>query len=163
LHVRNTTSALLRHRNFRRKIEMIRLTKEEILEHYERQREPKLFIQFDGKDLREGGGDSSRPDDGLGIEKRCTYELMKGADVSILINPKILKETALTLLNKIIKEIETDNLIFKTAKDELKQCEEIKEFFTSLQKEYPVNDLQYLVDLIKENKKQYVFDCREIF
>ncbi len=86
-------------------------SKSELLAHYAT-REPKLFYQYDGfvvgKDSRD---DVMRPDaDGDSLWGGQTHELMYGADMRCLINPKASKEDILRLLKKITEWVEGDGL-----------------------------------------------------
>jgi hypothetical protein len=78
-------------------------TKEELLKHYE-QRKPRPFIQFDGFDPLE----DAPSDAGPRIVRTETWELMHGADVRILINPRIDRDKVLEILDHLIARVRRD-------------------------------------------------------
>jgi hypothetical protein len=82
--------------------EQLKQAKQAMLLKYS-DREPKAFHQYDGFDLGESGGDYVMQPDVLGhcLMYRQNFELMRGAEVRVLIPPEVAKETALILLLKI--------------------------------------------------------------
>ncbi len=83
-------------------------TQEKLLEKY-RSREPKLFVQIDGVQVRDNEDNLMQPDDdGFWFQARSTYELMDRTDVRILIHPKIDRRDALRMLKKMIDKVEHD-------------------------------------------------------
>ncbi len=95
--------------------------KEDLLEKYG-QKEPKLFIQYDGLDLQSGGNSIVCPDkEGHSFLWGLTYELMDGANVRILIQPGTPKETVLVLLDKMRNNLKNYDDWQAKAKDELRQ------------------------------------------
>jgi hypothetical protein len=70
-------------------------TKQQLLDHYA-EHDPQAFIQLDGFDRP---GDSySDPDTGLGLFRGYTWELIDGADVRILIRPRVGRQRVLEML-----------------------------------------------------------------
>jgi hypothetical protein len=78
---------------------MKRPTKEELLDKYSRYPEPKAFIQFDGFDCP--GDCLADPETGLALFRGETYELMNGAAVRILVDPRTDRDT----VRRIVREL----------------------------------------------------------
>lgn len=123
--------------------------KEELLEHY-KQKEPNLFVQYDGFDFTDSGGDDfMKPDeDGHCLFSTMTYELMSGAaNVRVLITPQTPKETILKLLDKIKLGIKSD--LSKEVEKSNKLREAEGELLKIFENGYTQHDIEYLFDSIK--------------
>jgi hypothetical protein len=84
-------------------------TKQELLDHYAR-REPQAFMQLDGFDCP---GDSfSDPETGLALSGTETWELMRGADVRILVKAEADREKVLRILREMVDWVEKSKNIF---------------------------------------------------
>lgn len=84
---------------------MYNSSKKKLLKHYE-SNEPKLFIQYQGyADQGEEDPYQGIDKDGHSLCKQLTHELMLCGKVSVFIDPKVSKESALLLLSKITEWI----------------------------------------------------------
>jgi hypothetical protein len=81
-------------------------SKSELLAHYAAFEEPNKFIQFDGFDWP--GDCMANPETGLALFHGETHELMHGADVRILVNPRTDREKVLQILYGLVAWIERD-------------------------------------------------------
>ncbi len=145
-------------------------TKTDLLKKYE-QKKPNLFIQYDVFDCSNNLGAQQYLEEIEGkrldidkhlLETGLTYELMRGSDVRVLINPETSKETVLMLLDKIKDRIKENEDWQIGATEELNKFNKLKELESTLKNltsedGYTVNDIEYLFDSIKvmrDKKKQ---------
>lgn len=85
-------------------------TKDQLLTKY-RDREPKLFVQYDGfNPPTHVCGDDGIDSDGHEIWGGLTYELMHGAQVRVLVEPMAANGDVVVLLRKIADWIERDGV-----------------------------------------------------
>jgi hypothetical protein len=82
--------------------------KAELIEKYQA-REPRLFVRVDALKTT-GDGDNLMPPDGDGFwfQARPSRELIDGADITLLIDPRTDRKDAISMLKKIAIKIEED-------------------------------------------------------
>ena len=137
---------------------MRRLTKKELLERYQG-REPRLYIQIDAVKANGNEDNLMPPDkDGFWFQARHTFELMDGADVSVLVNPRTDRKDAVEMLKKVVIKMDRDwSRLLDEAKDELATAHGIEGIVESLIRirGFQMNDFEQLVKAAKErfNKK----------
>ncbi len=146
-------------------------TKAGLLEKYE-QKEPNLFIQYDGYDysnnldaqqhLEEIVGKSLDIDKHF-LEANLAYELMWPADIRIFINPEVSTGVVLKLLDKIKNRIKKNKDCKIGVTGELCKFNTLKELESTLKRltsenGYTLDDIEYLYDSIKvmRDKKRQV-------
>ncbi len=137
-------------------------TKADLLKKYE-QKKPNLFIQYDGCDYSNNLDAQQYMEEIAGkrldidkhfLEASLTYELMRGSDVKVLINPETSKETVLMLLDKIKDRIKENEDWQIGATEELNKFNKLKELESTLKKltsedGYTLDDIEYLFNSIK--------------
>ena len=128
-------------------------TKKELLDKYE-SREPKLFVQIDA--IRTSGDEDNlmQPDsDGFWFQARHTYELMDGADVRVLVNPKTDQKEVVLMLKKMVDKIGKDwPRLLEEAGDELETSHSINGIAESLirLRGFELNDFEGLIRVARE-------------
>jgi hypothetical protein len=133
--------------------------KKELLEKYQA-REPKLFVQIDAFRTPGNEGNLIQPDeDGFWFQARPTYELMDGAEITILINPKTDQKDIPLMLKKIADRIDRDwSPLLEEARGELAHAHGVEGIAESLIRirGFQMNDFEKLVQVAKEklNKKK---------
>lgn len=132
---------------------MRRLTKKELLERYQG-REPRLYIQIDAVKAN-GNEDNLMPpdEDGFWFQARHTYELMDGADISVLVNPRTDRKDVVGMLKKVVTKMDRDwSHLLDEAKDELATAHGIEGIVESLIRirGFQMSDFEQLVKAAKE-------------
>ena len=132
---------------------MRRLTKKELLERYQA-REPRLYIQIDAVKTI-GNEDNLMPpdEDGFWFQARHTYELMDGADISVLVNPRTDRKDVVGMLKKVIIKMDQDwSYLLDEAKDELATAHGVEGIVESLIRirGFQLNDFEQLIKAAKE-------------
>jgi hypothetical protein len=92
-----------------------RKTKDEILQHYAT-KEPKRFVEYDAFDWPDSSDffghyiwptvSDPGPEAGPCLASRVTWELMRGAQVRVLIDPEADRDTICRLLRRVLIDIE---------------------------------------------------------
>jgi hypothetical protein len=132
---------------------MRRLTKKELLERYQA-REPRLYIQIDAVKTI-GNEDNLMPpdEDGFWFQARHTYELMDGADISVLVNPRTDRKDVVGMLKKLIIKMDQDwSYLLDEAKDELATAQGVEGIVESLIRirGFQLNDFERLAQAARE-------------
>ena len=132
---------------------MRRLTKKELLERYQA-REPRLYIQIDAVKTI-GNEDNLMPpdEDGFWFQARHTYELMDGADISVLVNPRTDRKDVVGMLKKLIIKMDQDwSYLFDEAKDELATAHGVEGIVESLIRirGFQLSDFEKLIQAARE-------------
>ena len=132
---------------------MKRLTKKELLERYQA-REPRLFVQIDAVKTV-GNEDNLMPpdEDGFWFQARHTYELMDGADISVLVNPRTDRKDVVGMLKKLIIKMDQDwSYLLDEAKDELATAHGVEGIVESLIRirGFQLNDFERLAQAARE-------------
>ena len=132
---------------------MRRLTKKELLERYQA-REPRLFVQIDAVKTV-GNEDNLMPpdEDGFWFQARHTYELMDGADISVLVNPRTDRKDVVGMLKKLIIKMDQDwSYLFDEAKDELATAHGVEGIVESLIRirGFQLSDFEKLIQAARE-------------
>ena len=132
---------------------MRRLTKKELLERYQA-REPRLYIQIDAVKTI-GNEDNLMPpdEDGFWFQARHTYELMDGADISVLVNPGTDRKDVVGMLKKVIIKMDQDwSYLLDEAKDELATAHGVEGIVESLIRirGFQLNDFEQLIQAARE-------------
>ena len=132
---------------------MRRLTKKELLERYQA-REPRLYIQIDAVKTI-GNEDNLMPpdEDGFWFQARHTYELMDGADISVLVNPRTDRKDVVGMLKKLIIKMDQDwSYLLDEAKDELATAHGVEGIVESLIRirGFQLNDFERLAQAARE-------------
>ena len=132
---------------------MRRLTKKELLERYQA-REPRLFVQIDAVKTV-GNEDNLMPpdEDGFWFQARHTYELMDGADIIVLVNPRTDRKDVVGMLKKLIIKMDQDwSYLFDEAKDELATAHGVEGIVESLIRirGFQLNDFERLAQAARE-------------
>jgi len=132
---------------------MRRLTKKELLERYQA-REPRLYIQIDAVKTI-GNEDNLMPpdEDGFWFQARHTYELMDGADIIVLVNPRTDRKDVVGMLKKLIIKMDQDwSYLFDEAKDELATAHGVEGIVESLIRirGFQLNDFERLAQAARE-------------
>ena len=146
-------------------------TKKEIMRKYE-QGEPKLFIQYSAWDRSNADTQvleelyrEELDRDKHCLEEELVYELMRGADIRILVNPKASKNSVLQLLGKIMNRIKEDDRCRLAAKDELRKITKLKEIEGEMQEvseNEDLEDVEYLfasINEILDKKREEIADA----
>jgi len=132
---------------------MRRLTKKELLERYQA-REPRLYIQIDAVKTI-GNEDNLMPpdEDGFWFQARHTYELMDGADISVLVNPGTDRKDVVGMLKKLIIKMDQDwSYLLDEAKDELATAQGVEGIVESLIRirGFQLSDFEKLIQAARE-------------
>ena len=132
---------------------MRRLTKKELLERYQA-REPRLFVQIDAVKTV-GNEDNLMPpdEDGFWFQARHTYELMDGADISVLVNPRTDRKDVVGMLKKLIIKMDQDwSYLLDEAKDELATAHGVEGIVESLIRirGFQLNDFERLAQAARK-------------
>jgi hypothetical protein len=132
---------------------MRRLTKKELLERYQA-REPRLFVQIDAVKTV-GNEDNLMPpdEDGFWFQARHTYELMDGADISVLVNPRTDRKDVVGMLKKLIIKMDQDwSYLLDEAKDELATAQGVEGIVESLIRirGFQLSDFEKLIQAARE-------------
>ncbi len=128
-------------------------TKKELIEKYET-REPKLFVQIDAFKMA-GSEDNLMPpdEDGFWLQARPSYELMDGADISLLIDPRTDRKDVVSMLKKMAIKMEEDwSHLLEEARDELSTAQGTEGIVESLIRirGFQLGDFEKLVEAAKE-------------
>ncbi len=108
-------------------------TKTELIEKYQA-REPRLFVRVDALKTT-GDGDNLMPPDGDGFwfQARPSRELIDGADIVLLVDPRTNRKDAVSMLKKIAAKMEGDwSHLLEETKDELSTAHGIEGIAESL-------------------------------
>jgi len=152
-------------------------TKAGILKKQEMEK-PELFIEYSANDYSTAeSGDKDiieqKLEDfyGLRLDKdmhcvaeELVYELIRDADIKVLVNPKMSKDSVLQLLDKIMNRIKADDRYRLAAKEELRKITKLREIESELQnisENEDLEDVEYLLATIKEmvhKKKEKIMD-----
>jgi hypothetical protein len=128
-------------------------TKKELIEKYQT-REPKLFVQVDAFKTLGNEGNLMPPDeDGFWFQARPSYELMDGADITVLINPKTDRKDAVLMLEKMAGKMDREwSRLLEEARSELTTTHGIEGIVESLIRirGFQLNDFETLVRVAKE-------------
>ncbi len=132
---------------------MRRLTKKELLERYQA-REPRLYIQIDAVKTI-GNEDNLMPpdEDGFWFQARHTYELMDGADISVLVDPRTDRKDVVGMLKKLIIKMDQDwSYLLDEAQDELATAHGVEGIVESLIRirGFQLNDFERLAQAARE-------------
>jgi hypothetical protein len=132
---------------------MRRLTKKELLERYQA-REPRLYIQIDAVKTI-GNEDNLMPpdEDGFWFQARHTYELMDGADISVLVNPRTDRKDVVGMLKKVIIKMDQDwSYLLDEAKNELATAHGVEGIVESLIRirGFQLSDFEKLIQAARE-------------
>jgi hypothetical protein len=132
---------------------MGRPTKKELIEKYQT-REPKLFVQVDAFKTLGNEDNLMHPDeDGFWFQARPSYELMDGADITVLINPKTDRKDAVLMLEKMAGKMDREwSRLLEEARSELTTTHGIEGIVESLIRirGFQLNDFEKLVRMAKE-------------
>ena len=132
---------------------MGRPTKKELIEKYQT-REPKLFVQIDAFKTLGNEDNLMHPDeDGFWFQARPAYELMDGADITVLINPKTDRKDAVLMLGKMAGKMDREwSRLLEEARSELTTTHGIEGIVESLIRirGFQLNDFETLVRVAKE-------------
>ncbi len=112
---------------------MMRSTKTELIEKYQA-REPRLFVRVDALKTT-GDGDNLRPPDeeGFWFQARPSRELIDGADIVLLVDPRTDRKDAVSMLKKIAAKMEGDwSRFLEETRDELSTAHGIEGIVESL-------------------------------
>ena len=127
--------------------------KKELIEKYQT-REPKLFVQVDAFKTAGNEDNLMHPDeDGFWFQARPSYELMDGADITVLINPKTDRKDAVLMLEKMAGKMDREwSRLLEEARSELTTTHGIEGIVESLIRirGFQLNDFETLVRVAKE-------------
>jgi hypothetical protein len=129
------------------------MTKKELLERYQA-REPRLYIQIDAVKTI-GNEDNLMPpdEDGFWFQARHTYELMDGADISVLVNPRTDRKDVVGMLKKVIIKMDQDwSYLLDEAKNELATAHGVEGIVESLIRirGFQLSDFEKLIQAARE-------------
>ncbi len=112
---------------------MMSSTKTELIEKY-RAREPRLFVRVDALKTADDGNNLMPPDaDGFWFQARPSRELIDGADIVLLIDPRTDRKDVASMLKKVADKIERDwSRLLEETKDELSTTHGIEGIVESL-------------------------------
>ena len=127
--------------------------KKELIEKYQ-SKEPKLFVQVDAFKTAGNEDNLMHPDeDGFWFQARPSYELMDGADITVLINPKTDRKDAVLMLEKMAGKMDREwSRLLEEARSELTTTHGIEGIVESLIRirGFQLNDFETLVRVAKE-------------
>ena len=127
--------------------------KKELIEKYQA-REPKLFVQVDAFKTAGNEDNLMHPDeDGFWFQARPSYELMDGADITVLINPKTDRKDAVLMLEKMAGKMDREwSRLLEEARSELTTTHGIEGIVESLIRirGFQLNDFETLIRVAKE-------------
>ncbi len=152
-------------------------TKAGILKKQEMEK-PELFIEYSAYDYSTAeSGDKDiieqKLEDFYGLQldkdmhcvaEELVYELIRDADIKVLVNPKMSKDSVLQLLDKIMNRIKADDRYRLAAKEELRKITKLNEIESEMQnisENEDLEDVEYLLATIKEmvhKKKEKIMD-----
>ena len=94
--------------------------KADLIEKYQA-REPKLFVRIDAVKTMDDGDNLMPPDgDGFWFQARRSRELIDGADITLLIDPRTDRKDVVSMLKKTAVKMEEDwSPLLEEAKDEI--------------------------------------------
>ena len=108
-------------------------TKTELIEKYQA-REPRLFVRVDALKTTDDGDNLMPPDgDGFWFQARSSHELIDGADITLLIDPRTDRKDAVSMLKKVAVKMEGDwSRLLEETKDELSSANGVEGIVESL-------------------------------
>ena len=92
-------------------------------------------------------------EDGFWFQARHTYELMDGADISVLVNPRTDRKDVVGMLKKLIIKIDQDwSYLLDEAKDELATAHGVEGIVESLIRirGFQLNDFERLAQAARK-------------